>query len=489
LPLLRMLERLASDRSLAPITLSLSPTLLAMLEDPLLQQRYDDHLARLLILAERELERTADDPRFHRLAEAYHRMFLQARADFARHDGRLSRPFLELHRQGALELCTTTATHGILPLLQVQPRAVEAQVRVGLDYFEAVFGFRPGGMWLPECAYTPALDDVLARHGVKHFVIESHGLGRSGDPICHPVRTRSGVACFGRDQASTLEVWSAQHGFPGDPDYREFYRDIGFDLDPGYLRDALGDDVRAMTGIKYYRITGPSPAKEPYDPDRARAKAEQHAAAFLAQRIEHLAALDARGASTPVLVAPFDAELFGHWWFEGPSWLELVLRQAAAEQEVFRLTTLGGYLDRYPDHPTRQPATSTWGRAGYFDMWLSRRNDWIFEHLIGCGQRLERLILEQGSGPVTPLARRALNQCLRELLLAQSSDWPFIVSTGTAAGYAERRIRDHVGRFCWLANALEAGRIDEEQLAAIEWLDNLFPELDYGSFAVPAAAA
>ncbi len=493
LPLLRLLARLGRERVPVRLTLSISPTLLAMLEDPLLQERYDEHLGRLLTLVERELERTRQQPEFHRLAALYQQLFNDARADFAACGGRLVGPLGALHRQGVIELGSTAATHAILPLILAQPRAVEAQLRTGLDYFESVFGLRPDGMWLPECAYVPGLDAVLRRHGIRHFVVESHGIDhasvapRAG--VFAPIFTPSGVAAFGRDQASTREVWSAQHGFPGDPDYREFYRDIGFDLDPEYIRGALGGDVRAMTGIKYHRITGPTGHKEPYDPDVARRKADLHATLFLERRAAHLEYLTSVTEVAPIIVAPFDAELFGHWWFEGPAWLDFFLRKAAYDQRTFRLTTLGGYLDRHPVHQSGQPGTSTWGDAGFFDTWLNVGTDWIFEHLVGCADRMERLVAVHGCASSAPLVKRALDQCLRELLLAQSSDWPFIISNGTSAQYAERRVRDHVSRFHWLATALDAGRIDEEKLGAIEYLDNPFPAADYRSFTLPAPSA
>ncbi|MBN2192928.1 MAG: DUF1957 domain-containing protein [Polyangiaceae bacterium] len=493
LPLLRVFSGLAREGVPARIAWSISPSLLAMLEDPLLRERYEEHLDRLVDLTERELERTRSEPQFLRLAGLYHRLFREARSEFAAHGGRLARPFLDLHRQGVIELGTTAATHGILPLLLAQPRSVEAQLTTGFDYFESVFGFRPSGMWLPECAYTPGLDEVLRRHGVRHFIVESHGIDHASVAplvgVHAPLYTPSGVAAFGRDQGSTREVWSAQHGFPGDPDYREFYRDIGFDLDPEYVKSALGGGVRGMTGIKYYRITGPTNWKAPYDPEAARRKADLHASVFLERRTAHLEYLASLAETAPIIVAPFDAELFGHWWFEGPVWLDLFLRKAAYDQRTFQLTTLGAYLDRHPVHQTGQPGTSTWGSAGYFDTWLNGKTDWIFEHLLGCAHRMERLVTTHGrSRTVSPLVKRVLDQCLRELLLAQSSDWPFIISNGTSAEYAERRVRDHVSRFHWLANALESGEVDEEKLGAIEYLDNLFPAADFRAFAAPPLA-
>ena len=499
IPLLRTFEALRSDAVPFRITLSISPSLLAMLEDPLLQERYDEHLGRLVTLSERELERTRHDREVARLAAMYRELFLGARRYFQRHDGRLSRPIAELCRHGSVELITTAATHGILPLLMVQPCAVESQVVTGFDYFESVFGFRPKGMWLPECAYAPGLDPILRRHEVRYFILESHGIANASvAPFCGvhaPVFTPSGVAAFGRDQGSTKEVWSAQQGFPGDPDYREFYRDIGFDLDQSYIQDALGLDERAMTGIKYHRITGPTNQKELYDPDAGRAKADLHAGVFLDKRVAHFRHLADSAKVGPIIVAPFDAELFGHWWFEGPQWLDLFIRKAAYDQDDFALATLGSYLDLHPVHQAGVPGTSTWGHAGYFDTWLSGKTDWIFDHLIDAADRLERVARRVAlecagasdlSEPAS-LVQRAMKQAVRELLLAQSSDWPFIISHETSAQYAERRVRDHIARLHWLLGAVETRTIDEKKLSAIEYVDNPFPEVDWRLWAADSA--
>ncbi|XSG86140.1 MAG: glycoside hydrolase family 57 protein [Methylohalobius sp. ZOD2] len=487
LPLIRMLDRLASERVSVKLTLSVSPSLLAMLEDPLLQQRYAAHLTKLLELSEKELERNRHDPHFHYLAGTYQRLFIQAREVFLdQYEGRLSSAFKNLHEQGVIDLITTTATHGLLPLLASRPKSVEAQVRTGLDYFERVFGFRPSGMWLPECGYYPGLDELLSREGIRFFVMESHGLEHAETTpfygVHAPLYSPSGVAAFGRDQGSTKQVWSAREGFPGHPDYREFYRDIGHDLDFDYIRPYIAGDVRVDTGIKYFRITGPTAWKEPYHPEMAKERAAQHAGEFLYQRISHIEYLDSIMETAPIVVAPFDAELFGHWWFEGPQWLEFVLRKGAFDQDTLELGALSDYLDRHPVHQVGTLCTSTWGHKGYFEGWMNGKTDWIYPQLYECGQRMERLAKRYVNHSVPSLIRRALNQCVRELLLAQSSDWPFIINNETAADYAERRVKDHVARFHYLAESLEQETIDEEYLAALESMDNLFPQADYRLF-------
>jgi 1,4-alpha-glucan branching enzyme len=385
-----------------------------------------------------------------------------------------------------VELITTAATHGLLPLLAATPKAVAAQVQTGLDYFAGVFGFRPRGIWLPECGYYPGLEDLLAQQGLRYFIVESHGIDHASTTpfygVYAPLFTPSGVAAFGRDQGSTKQVWSARDGFPGHPDYREFYRDIGHDLPFDYIQPYIEGEVRVDTGLKYYRITGPTAWKEPYYPTTAGERAAQHAGDFLHQRASHVEYLDSVMETAPIVLAPFDAELFGHWWFEGPQWLDFVIRKAAFDQGALELTTPSAYLDRHPVHQTGTPCTSTWGHKGYFEAWLNNRTDWIYPQLHGCSERMEHLANRHGQGKVAALTRRALNQCVRELLLAQSSDWPFIINNATASDYAVRRVKDHVARFHHLADALDNNTLDAEQLAALEWLDNPFPNADYRLF-------
>ncbi|MEE4377887.1 MAG: 1,4-alpha-glucan branching protein domain-containing protein, partial [Candidatus Competibacteraceae bacterium] len=458
IPLIQVFDRLLSEHTPCRLTLSISPSLLAMLEDPLLMERYEAHLHQSIELSERELARTQSEPHFHQLAEFYHRFFVAGLDTFVnRCQRRLATAFRYFHEQGVIYLITTSATHGLLPLLAGQPKAVDAQIIIGLDYFESVFGFRPDGLWLPECGYYPGLDTILAKQNIRFFFLESHGIEHASITPCNgvytPLYTPSGVAAFGRDRGSTKQVWSAQEGFPGHPDYREFYRDIGHHLDFDYIRPYLADGIRVDTGIKYHRITGPTTRKELYRPATARKRAEFHAEDFLNQRIADIEYLSSVMEDAPLVIAPFDAELFGHWWFEGPQWLDFVIRKSGDNQASLALTVPGDYLDRHPLHQTGTPCTSTWGDKGYFEAWLNGKTDWIYPKLHVCSMRMEALANNQGRGEVSELNRRALNQCVRELLLAQSSDWPFIINNGTATEYAERRVNDHVARFHYLADA------------------------------------
>jgi len=297
-----------------------------------------------------------------------------------------------------------------------------------------------------------------------------------------PVYTPSGVAAFARDPESSMQVWSAEHGYPGDPVYREFYRDIGWDLDHEYVRpyiQATGD--RKNTGIKYYRITGKVPLgeKQPYDPNAARERAETHAGNFLFNRTKQIQFLQAafRDGPPPIVISPYDAELYGHWWYEGPIFLDYLIRKAAREQDVLRLQSPIDYLREYPEQQLAQPPMSSWGAGGYAAVWLDEGNDWIYRYVHKASERMIELarIYQDASG----VTRRALNQAARELLLAQSSDWAFIIKTGTMVDYAVRRTREHLLRFSKLYDQLKSGGVDEMWLASVEGRDNLFPEIDY----------
>jgi 1,4-alpha-glucan branching enzyme len=487
LPLLERFTRLADDRIPFRITMSFTPPLLAMLSDGLLQSRYVRHLERLIELSQKEIERTRWMPAFHRLALFYHHRFTTAHRMYVETYRRnLIQPFRELMDRGHLEPIGSCATHGYLPLMDLYPAAVRAQIRIGVQAFEHAFGRKPVGFWLPECGYHPGHDAFLKEAGVRYFLTDAHGVlfgaPRPKYGVYAPVICPGGAAAFGRDPESSKSVWSAEEGYPGDFEYRDFYRDIGFDLEYDYVRPYLnGDGARLHTGMKYYRITGKTDDKQPYDPDRALEKAATHAGNFLfnrAKQVEHLRGLIDRA---PLIVSPYDAELFGHWWFEGPDWLEFLIRKAHAEQDAIELVAPSDYFQRYPTNQAVQPSMSSWGFGGYNDVWLNGANDWIYRHLHKMAERMSLAAREHAQPD--PLRRRLLNQMARELVLAQSSDWAFILKTQTHTAYAYRRLHDHIARFSLLDEAVRQGQVDEAWFSGLEQKDNLFPFIDYRVYA------
>jgi 1,4-alpha-glucan branching enzyme len=458
-----------------------------MLSDELLQKRCVRYIRRRVELADHEMRRLKGDA-LKPVAELYYRRFADLleqygdRPGYAVLDG-----YKGLNQRGVIELFTTAATHALLPLLH-NDEAVHAQVEQGCRTFERHFGSRPKGFWLPECAYARGLEDILNRSGIEYFFLESHGMllaePRPEKGVFAPLSLPNGLVAFGRDVESSRQVWSGTEGYPGDPDYREFYRDLGFDADYDYIRPFLNaGGARHHTGIKYHRVSGDMPLeqKEAYDPHAARRKAVEHARHFVNQRCNQVERVGEVISDRPLIVSPYDAELFGHWWFEGPWFLDAVFREIAACGGRIRPTTPSGYRAENDNLQSATPAASTWGYEGYYELWVKDANDWIYPRL----ERAERamVLLANRFGGALGWRKRVLRQCARELMLAQSSDWPFLLGVGEAAEYAERRVRDHIERFWQLCNSIEVGKVNDELLNGLEASDNIFPDIDYRLFA------
>ncbi len=492
IPLFLVLENLVQDGVDFRLTLSLTPPLASMLLDPLLQARYVKKIDRRIDLAEKEIARTSGQPGFQHLARMYHRLFLRIRDAFVtRYKCDLVQVLRGFQDSGKVEVIASAATHGYLPLLSLHETALRTQIRVGIEHYERVFGRKPKGFWLPECGYSAAVEVPLREGGIHYTILDTHGITHANPRprfgVYEPVYCPSGLAAFGRDPDSSRQVWSANEGYPGDYDYREFYRDIGHDLDLERVRPYINPaGIRIDTGIKYYRITGKGDDKEIYVPEWAERKAEAQASHFVAERVRQLERLAPMMDRKPVIVAPYDAELFGHWWFEGPSWLEYTIRKIALEQDRIRLIALSEYLERYPANRTAEPAASSWGYKGFNEVWLNGENDWIYRHLDDAATSMERV----GRSHPRPsgLTARAFDQAARELLLAQSSDWAFMIHAGTMAGYAARRTKSHLLRQRRLAAEIEEGKIDEAWLSRIEAQDNIFPQIATAADFLPAQA-
>jgi len=481
IPLLRMMQRLVDDNVPFKLTMSLTPTLCAMLQDNLLRQRYVQHLDNLIDLAAREQRRNRNHPQLRELADFYFNLFSDNRRVFIDEwQGDLLSTFRELRETGAIEIIASAATHGLLSIVQQQSiQAARGQVLIGRDVYVDLFDTEPAGFWLPECAYARGLDPILQEANIRWFVLDTHGLlfgkPRPRRSFYAPCFTPAGPAAFARDSDSGRQVWSAREGYPGDPVYREFYRDIGFDLPTQHL-GPVGRGTRKFSGVKYHRITGRSDEKQLYDRAAAENAATKHASHFLEQRREQIREISELGFD-PIVVAPFDAELFGHWWFEGPSFLEQFIRQAANQRD-FSLTTPSEYLAAHPTQQIVEPSASTWGENGHLAVWLDESNAWIYPHLHVAAGRMSELARRHADN-ASALTDRVLKQLARELLLAQSSDWAFLMKTGTAREYATKRVTDHLGRFNRLHDQFVTSGLDEEFLRDCEWRDNLFPNVNW----------
>ncbi len=484
-PLLLILDRLVAEKIDFRLTFSLTPTLASMLQDSFLQARYIKRLEKLLELAGKEIRRTRSHPALRPVALMYHERLHEVYDAFVnRYRCNLVGAFSRLQLLGKIELLASAATHAFLPLLSFSEPAVRAQIRIGVEHYRRLFGRRPVGFWLPECGFYPGVDALLREEGVRFSIVETHGVTRARPKprygVYAPLYCPSGMAVFGRNPGSSKQVWSSLEGYPGDSEYREFYRDIAYDLDQEYIGPYIHrDGIRIDTGFKYYRVTGKTAHKEAYSPERARKKAAIHAEHFLSSRQKEVLSLASAMDRRPLVVAPYDAELFGHWWFEGPLWLDHLIREIRA-QDAIGLITLSEYLERYPVNQVGTPSASSWGNKGYSETWCNYSNDWIHRHLFQGAFSMEELA--SNNPRARGLARRALKQAARELLLAQSSDWAFMINSGAMAGYAAGRIKTHLLRLARLRKEIEKGRIDEERLSAIERQNNIFPWIDYRVF-------
>jgi 1,4-alpha-glucan branching enzyme len=505
LPLIFIFQNLHEAGARPRIAINVSPPLCEMLADELLQTRYTRHLENLLDLAQKEVARTRSEAtEFARVARMYaDNLSTSLTLWNDRYKRDLVGAFRQLQNEGVFEIITCGATHGFLPLISTN-QARRAQIEIAVHNYKKHFGRQPRGIWLPECAYEPGIEDLLKAAEIEYFISDTHAI-LYGEPrprygVHAPVACPNGVSVFARDVETSQQVWSAEIGYPGNDVYREFYRDVGWDLPLDYLKPHLHKDAeRRHLGLKYHRITGrdvPQQKKAPYDPDAARNKAAENAMHFLAQRVKQARELNAKfSGRSPLVLSPYDAELFGHWWYEGPQFLDFLFRQIHWDQSDIAAVSPGDFLDAGHAIQVQQPSASSWGENGYFKVWINEQNSWIYPYQHDAERRMTRLAgrfiqdpkfkveSEEIDGePWTldfGLRTRALNQMARELLLAESSDWAFQIYKGTTVEYSTRRFQSHIQRFDLLAGMLESGEIDDELLTEIERRDNIFQEIDF----------
>lgn len=448
LPLLEVLEGWARDEVRATLILSLSPPLVAMLRDPLLQARFRAHLDRRSALWGEERRRVPSA-----WSEGELKRVASVRRLYERIDGDPVSAFAAHARAGRLELWTTAITHAFLPAFASRPGFVRRQIRLGLDAHRRVFESEPAGLWLPECGWFEGLDPILAAEEVRHTVLEGEGLRRgTPSPGWGPWRVAespSGVRLLGRHPRIARQVWSRELGFPGDGRYLDFHADASAHRSPEELKAfLLADGAKVPLRLCHHRVTDRrSPRKAAYDPKMAARAALEHAEVLICDLERELSAFPRGSGRAPEIVAPFDAELFGHWWREGPAFLDALARGAQGRVEL--VGTEG--LDDAPRERVR-PAPSTWGRGSDASVWVSPETARLWGPILDAVDALERR-----PAPGTA-ARRARAQQHREVLLAASSDWPFLMRMGTATEYAESRVFAHLEaaeRLDFLSSGLE----------------------------------
>jgi 1,4-alpha-glucan branching enzyme len=528
LPLLRILGRLERDGIGLHCNLNLSPVLLEQLTHPVFIAEFPKYVTRKIVAA-REDESFFVQSGEHHFAETarfWGRFFTEALEDFQALDGNIVRGFRRFHEAGLIDIITCAATHGYLPLLGTD-ESVRAQIRTAVATHIKHIGQHPTGIWIPECGYRPAglwsypvenpdgsrmaapfervgVEQALSESGLSFFFVDTH-LVEDSQPIASPYQLRNGAALsprkpikaanetrslyhpylvagsynsgklpaetiFPRDPRTGLQVWSGDHGYPGDGNYVDFHK------------------KRWPGGHRYWRVTGARVDmgnKEPYYPQDAEGRVHAHAAHFVSL-VEDALKPSLNDASPPILCAPFDAELFGHWWFEGPLWLEAVARLLHKNHAGPQLTTCARYMRAYPPAETIAMHAGSWGSEGNDQVWLNPDTSWTYTHIYPA-ELYTRKVATEGKWRESELGMRIVQQLCRELLLLESSDWQFLITTGAARDYAELRFLTHNDQFLEIRTMWEAfeatGALNDHQharLSAIHLRDGLFADIDPG---------
>jgi len=519
IPLLNALYDLVGEGVRPYLTLGLTPVLVEQLSDAYLLEKFTKYVETKLENCAEDLKSySGEDEERAALAHFYQEWYAMILHSFQdRFGGDIVKAFRDLQEEGYIEIITSAATHGYLPLLG-RDSSIYFQIKTAVDSYQRHFGCQPRGIWLPECAYRPGyewvspvdeeakpvfrpgIEKFLIENKLEYFIVDTHTLEggttlgvyaarfpalnrlwKQFDREYVEIKTKEPkttyrpyllrynqdlVSIFGRNERSGLQVWSAEWGYPGDGWYREFHKK---DLN---------------TGLQYWRVTSSDAdlgSKELYNPQIAMERVEDNSNHFVSVMKELLADYSSKSVEPGIVVAPYDAELYGHWWFEGIEWIKQVLR-GLAESEVVDLTTASEYLVQHEPEQVLALPESSWGVGGTHWTWDNPDTHWMWEPIHEAELRMERLValypdLEEATLTV-------LNQAARELLLLESSDWPFLVTTGQAKQYAIERFRGHLVRFQQLARMAESGIGREARAYADELyeLDKVFPDIDYRWF-------
>jgi len=518
LPLLDALARLRELGIKPRWTINISPILAEQLDDPAFKAGFENYCEEKIAfaIADQQNFRTHGPLWMEGLAAFWQRWYTRRLVEFKHEWGRsITEAFKFFQDEGMIEIITCGATHGYFPLTSTD-ESIQAQVKIGVETYKKRFGKQPRGIWLPECAYRPGyewkapvgdtpsfprkgVEEFLQENGLEYFFVDSHMI-RGGEPLgtyaanfpqlaelfarskklfTPPAELRSeyehyalmnGEVCFARDTQSTVKVWSGDVGYPGDPRYLEFHKQ----LYPGRLR--------------YWRISEEKSdlgKKGPYNPWEAFEVIQSHAEDFVQLVKSTLAQYKGLSDREGTLVAMYDTELFGHWWWEGPEFLFEVAKAMAKEPDL-QMVSGGDVLDQEPPRHAIHLPEGSWGEGGYHYIWLNQDNSWTWEKLYPCQEKMRDMAQLYDGGP----ANEIVIQAARELLLAEASDWQFLISTFAARDYAEVRFEDHISRFHQLSSLAEriheGGTMtpeDEEFLLDCQQKDAPFKDLDLAYWA------
>jgi len=524
IPLLNVFSDLALEGISSKCTVGITPILSEMLSSDAFKNGLPVYLKERIRISRqnvREFQRTGA-PQLKALARMWEQWYSNRLSDFEeRYSRDLLGAFRGLQDSGHIEIITCAATHGYLPLLS-EDISIQAQIKAGVKTHRRHFGRNPKGIWLPECACRPSyawvsplevkgtpkvrkgVEEFLSENGLEFFIVDSHLL-HGGEAVgvymdrfsalrrlwaqfekeytpapvdfqkspndTFLVGDKEGkkpVAILTRDDQTGLQVWSGEHGYPGDGAYLDFHKKY------------------SQGGNRYWRITSPKADladKEMYSPQAAQERIPSHADHFVKLVKSTLQKHYEEHGRAGLVCAPFDTELFGHWWWEGPQWLKAVLRGFASTDEV-SLVTGSEYLEKSSPSVIVSLPEGSWGKGGFHFIWLNEDTKWTWRHVYEAELEMIRLA-RKFDATDDPDLQRILKQMARENLLLQSSDWQFLISTWSARDYAELRFDFHLNAFRKLRDFAErkaSGKhlthADWTAIEELETRDQVFPDID-----------
>ncbi len=500
LPLLAVIDECNFFQAPAHATIGLTPVLLEQLACEDFKAGFERYLRDRVEQgrADEADFKKRDQPHLAYLAGRWQQWYGQAMKQFADLGRDIPGAYAQRAKAGLVELLTSAATHGYLPLLY-EDSSIRAQIRAGLASSKRILGMTPAGMWLPECAYRPgghwippvawgaktnriAIEHIVADEGIGYFFLEHHLIesarsewardnewrrvgwdeaakspGRGWGNVHEPVLVNSDasdpgrVAAFGRDMPVCERVWSGSIGYPAHGRYLEFHKRHS-----------------PRRGLRYWKITGPGVglgAKDAYYPDDVPGILHEHATDFCNYVKSQLREHRDRTGRHGVVVAAFDAELFGHWWFEGPRFLADVIKTLNADPDV-DLQTAGEFLRAHPPDKSVAIGEGSWGEKGDHRVWANDKVNWMWDIEYRCEATLGRMTFEMPWQSDAQI-RGLLEDAARELLLLQASDWQFIISRGQAVDYGIKRFMLHVSRFEMFIDLCEKLKADSAYLGKI----------------------
>lgn len=526
IPLLNVFNQLLSEGIKPKVILGITPVLVEQLADTVFKEEFKSYVQIKINAAIQDEQQfiTWENEWRAKLARMWKDYYTNIMVDFKeRYNEDIVGAFRKLQDNGAIEIITSAATHGYLPLIGYD-ESINAQTRQGVSSYKRHFGRQPRGIWLPECAYRPryqwafpikgtgepymrrGIEEFLYENNIEYFIVDHHLLegGKAigvyldrfkdlkeiwarfekefeyvwkvTDKKRSPYNTylvssndgQSPVAIFTRDPKTGIQVWSGESGYPGDGNYLEFHKKHF----PG--------------GLRYWKITSAKSdlgSKWEYDPDAVESRIKEQAGHFK-DVIKGILYDHQKATGKPgIVVAPYDSELFGHWWFEGPRWLYYVLKWVNSDPEM-ELVTGGEYLDKNRPAEVIAIPEGSWGEGGFHWIWYNDWTKWTWRHIYETEGIMRDMAKKYADSPDTDI-QRMLRQLARELLLLESSDWQFLMSTWSARDYAELRVSEHYNDFMRIYKMIQtkvSGNNphigDWEFLGACEKRDCLFPDID-----------